>query len=100
MQEKLNRLKEIIGEAADLTSAAAVLGWDQEVYMPEGGIRSRSQQISTLSRLAHEISTSDEAGKLLEELLPYAAELEPDSDDARLIRVARRRYDKRVKVPG
>lgn len=100
MQEKLNRLKEIVGEATDLARAAAVLNWDQEVYMPEGGIRSRSQQMATLSRLAHEISTAAEAGELLDDLLPYAAELDPDSDDARLIRVCKNRYDKRVKVPA
>jgi len=37
MSEKLNQLKEILGEVMDLRNASAVLGWDQQTYMPQGG---------------------------------------------------------------
>ena len=53
---------------ADVKYSSAVLQWDQEVFMPEEGAKYRAQQISTLSGIAHELSTSDELGKLLNDL--------------------------------
>ena len=100
MQEKLNRLKEILGVVADLNGAAAVLGWDQQTNMPPGGVVSRGNQLSTLSRLSHTKFVSDEVGELLEELKPYGESLDPESDDACLIEVTDREYQKSVKVPA
>ncbi len=97
---KLQHLKDLLGEVWDLRMAAAVLSWDQETYMPQGGAQARGQQLSTLSRLAHIKFTSDEIGQLLEDLAPEAAQWEPDSDEARLVKVARRDYTKAVKVPS
>jgi carboxypeptidase Taq len=53
---------------ADVNYSSAVLQWDQEVYMPEEGAKYRAQQLSTLSGIVHEMSTSDALGKLLNEL--------------------------------
>ncbi len=100
MEEKLQRLKTLLAEATDLGRAAALLEWDQQVNMPEGGARSRSQQMALLRRLAHERFTAEEIGHLLDDLQPYAEQLDPDSDDARLLKVTRREYTKRVKVPA
>ncbi len=98
-EAQLQRLKTLLGEVVDLQRAAAVLGWDQETYMPPGGAAQRGQQLATLSRLAHVKFTSDEIGALLEDLAPYVAQLDPDSDEARLIKVTRRDYDKATRVP-
>jgi carboxypeptidase Taq len=99
MEKKLARLKEILAEVADLNGAAALLGWDQQTYMPPGAAEQRGQQTGTLGRIAHEISTSPELGKLLEELKPYGESLDPDSDDARLIHFAIRDYERATRVP-
>ena len=48
MSERLQRLKHILGEVSDLNRAGAVLAWDQETYMPRGGIASRADQLTTL----------------------------------------------------
>jgi carboxypeptidase Taq len=77
-----------------------VLGWDQATYMPPGGAAARARQGSLLSRLAHERFTDPALGRLLEQLQPYADGLPQDSDDARLVRVARRDYEKAVMVPA
>jgi len=98
--EKLHRLKTLLGEVWDLRMAAAVLSWDQETYMPRGGAEARGQQLSTLSRLAHIKFTADEIGQLLDDLAPAAAGWDPDSDEARLVKVVRRDYTKAVKVPA
>ncbi|MBI3159221.1 MAG: carboxypeptidase M32, partial [Chloroflexi bacterium] len=101
MQEKLNRLKAIIAEISDIGDALAVLGWDQETYMPPGGAETRGQVSATLGRLIHERATSDELGKLLEELVPWSqAELDSDSDDFRVIKLSKRGYDRQVKIPA
>ncbi len=98
MQNKIKELKSILGEVSDLNYASAVLGWDQQTYMPSGGAEGRGRQLATLARLAHIRFTSDEVGQLLEDLEPYAEQLPADSDDARLIKVTRREYDKSTKV--
>ncbi|MBM3125926.1 MAG: carboxypeptidase M32 [Chloroflexi bacterium] len=98
MSEKLVRLKEILGEVSDLTHAAAVLEWDQNVGMPAGGAEARGQQLSTLAKIAQEKSTSDELGRLLEDLQKEYPEGE--SEESAMIRVASRNYEKARRVPA
>lgn len=97
MSEKLNQLKEILGEVSDLNRAGSVLGWDQNVYMPPAGGDARGQQLATLGKIAQEKFVDDKVGKLLEDL---KNEFEPGSDDADLIRVTARNYDKAKRVPA
>ncbi len=59
---------EIMQQAADLNNAAALLAWDQEVYMPAKGATTRGRQIATLSAMAHDILTGDKLGQVLERL--------------------------------
>ena len=56
-----NRLLEI----RRIQSAASVLSWDQETYMPAGGGAARAEQIATLEGLAHERLVSPEVETLL-----------------------------------
>jgi carboxypeptidase Taq len=56
--------------------------------------------MATLERLAHEHATDPEIGRLLDALEPWAETLPYDSDDAALIRLARREYEKVIKVPS
>ncbi len=100
MQEKLDQLKSILAIVSDLHGATALLGWDQQCYMPPGGVIARGNQIGTLSSLAHSKFVSDEVGSLLEELKPYAESLDPESDDACLIEVTERDFRKSTKVPN
>jgi len=99
MEEKIASLKSLLAEWSDLSRAAFLLGWDQQTYMPPKGIEARGQQIGTLQKLAHERITSDEVGRLLEELQPYVDELPADSDETRLVKVTRRMYNKKTRVP-
>jgi carboxypeptidase Taq len=100
MEEKMKILKEKLAELADLRAASAVLGWDQLVNMPEGGAADRGEQIATIEKIQHIKSTSDEIGQLLDDLTEYAKQLDLDSDDARLVKVAKRNFDKQSKVPA
>jgi len=100
MQETLERLKSILAEVSDLNNATALLSWDQQTYMPPGGVIARGNQIGTLSSLGHSIFISEEVGKLLEDLKAYAESLDPESIDACLIEVTSRDYQKQTKVPS
>ncbi len=95
----MTELKVRLREISDLRAAGAVLGWDQATYMPAGGAAARGRQMAMLSRLAHERSVAPVIGRLIEALVPYGEGLSPDCDDARLIRVTRRNYEKAAKVP-
>jgi carboxypeptidase Taq len=99
VKDKLAELHARLAEIKDLEQAAYVLYWDQNVYMPPGGAAARGRQIATLTRLAHEKFIDPILGKLLDELQPYAESLSYDSDEASLIRVARRLYERKTKVP-
>jgi carboxypeptidase Taq len=99
MEDKLKELKARLVEIDDLESAAGLLEWDQNTYMPPGGARARGRQIATLQRLAHEKLTDVSLGRLLDDLRPYEESLPYDSDEASLIRVTRRDYERAVKVP-
>jgi len=99
MKEKMAAFKAEMGEIWDLNMSASLLGWDQQTYMPRNGALERSEQLATLSKLAHMKSTSQEFGKALDELLEYARTIDPDSDDARLIRRAKIDFDKATRVP-
>ncbi len=97
MSEKLEQLKERLGEVEDIGRAASVLSWDQQVNMPPGGNEARGQQLATLSKIAQEKFISDEVGRLIDDL---KQELNgADSDEAALVRVAGRNYDKAKRVP-
>jgi carboxypeptidase Taq len=99
MQERLQQLKARLLEIHDLSAAGSVLGWDQSTYMPSGGGPARARQMATLRRLAHARATDPALGELLDELRPYEESLPYDSDEAGLIRVARRDHERAVKIP-
>jgi carboxypeptidase Taq len=99
MEKRLAELKLRLREINDLESAGAVLAWDQSTYMPQGGVTARGRQMATLSHIAHEKLTDAAVGKLLDELRPYEESLPYDSDDASLIRVTRRDYDRAIHIP-
>jgi carboxypeptidase Taq len=99
MEKNLAELKLRLREVEDLNGAVALLGWDQATYMPPGGAPARGRQMALIGRLAHEKFIDPEIGRLLDDLQSYGESLPFDSDDAALIRVTRRAYDKAVRVP-
>jgi carboxypeptidase Taq len=99
MEKTFTELKNRLAEVVDLRRAAALLSWDQHTKMPPGGARARAEQLATVGRIAHELFTSDDVGRMLEELRPYEEQLQADSDEASLIRVSRRDWEKARRVP-
>lgn len=92
-QQYVNRLREI----ADIRYASALLQWDQETYMPEGGIETRSRQIATLTEIAHTKFTDPATGDLLRKLLEQSG-LEEDEQEN--IRLSLYDYEQQAKLPA
>ena len=65
---KYSALSKRMAAIADLNSAASLLQWDQETYMPSGAGDARAQQLATLYGLAHDQFTDSETLRLLESL--------------------------------
>jgi carboxypeptidase Taq len=99
MEKKFNVLKTHLLEVYDLEHINALLGWDEATYMPPCGAAARGRQSALIARLAHEKSIDPQIGKLLDELQPYEESLPYESDEASIIRVARRDYERYIKVP-
>ena len=57
MSTAFEELEQRWAEIADLQSGLGILGWDQEVMMPRGGVAARSQTMATLTGLVHERKT-------------------------------------------
>jgi len=100
MADALEQLRERLGKVNDLGKVTRLLSWDQQTMMPLAGTAHRADHMATLQRLAHELFTDPAVGRLLEELQPLEESLDPDSDDAALIAVTRRDYEKAVNVPA
>jgi carboxypeptidase Taq len=88
--------RDVLQKAADFNNAAAVLGWDLEVYMPPKGAHFRARQLATLATQAHELQTSDTLGAMLNELWART-----DLSDIERSNVARsiEDYEKNKKLP-
>ena len=99
-EDQLKELKQRLLEISDLGAVGSVLGWDEATYMPKGGAAARGRQSATVSRMRHERSIDPALGRLIDALTPHAERLPADSDDAALVRVARRDFEKAIKVPA
>jgi carboxypeptidase Taq len=83
---------------ATLMSAAGVLAWDQETYMPAAAAPLRGEQLAMITSLAHERRTSARFGELIAECEADAAQGE-DADAAANLRAIRHDYDRATRLP-
>ena len=90
-------------EIRRIQSAAAVLSWDQETYMPAGGGAARAEQIATLEGLAHQRLVSAELETLLTEWVDPVTGQAADSWDEpsrSLLRETWRDFSRAKKLPS
>src|SRR5688500_7897639 len=94
------RLNGLVGEIVDLRNAASLIGWDERVSMPPGGVAVHGAMAATVQRIAHEKFTSAQLGSALEDAAREIESLPPDAEAARLVRVTARDYGRAVRVPS
>ena len=88
-------------EAALLGGTAGLLGWDQEVHMPRGGIAYRGRQLAQLARMRHELVTSERMAELLAACDDDASlTADPESPVAVNIRELKRDHERAVRLPA
>jgi carboxypeptidase Taq len=81
-------------KVADVGHSIAVLSWDKEVNLPEGSAQFRSQQVATLSGIAHELFTDSKFGELLQAL---SEDSSLDESEQKNIKVSLKDYEKATK---
>ena len=99
-EPRFAELLRLLGEVDDLRRAGWLLQWDLQTMMPRSGAEVRAEQLGTLAGIAHQRFTADELGVLLEDLRGFEDELDYDSDEASVIRVTRRDYERARRVPA
>ncbi|HLF28592.1 MAG TPA: carboxypeptidase M32 [Anaerolineae bacterium] len=98
--ENYRQLKARLAEIGDVLRAAQLLGWDQQTHMPPAGAEARAYQLGTLSRIAHDMLVADETRRLIEATAAEVNGAGYDSEEASLLRVARRDYDQEARLPS
>jgi carboxypeptidase Taq len=86
-------------EASLLASCAELLAWDEETYMPPGGVAHRGQQMGLLAGLHHERLTDPRLDELLAAVEGSALVRDPLSPEAVNVRELRRLYDRTCRLP-
>lgn len=99
MEAKYIELKHRLQEVADLGLINSLLNWDLSTYMPSGGAEARSRQSSLVASLQHRKQTDEHLGDLIEQLLSWAGTLPTDSDQAAMVRLAKRDFDFAIRIP-
>jgi carboxypeptidase Taq len=89
-----------LAEIGYLSTAAGLLGWDQQCNMPAKGTALRAKQLATLGKLTHEMFVADDTKRLLEEAEAETSSLPAKSDEALTLRVVRRNFDQSTKIPS
>ncbi|MCU0849404.1 MAG: carboxypeptidase M32 [Spirochaetes bacterium] len=98
MGPKLEAFKKRWAEYEILNQTLSLLSWDMETYMPEEGIKSRAEHISYLNEISHGHLTSSKTLSLLEGAESETAGHDYYSDEAGMLRAARRVFEKESRV--
>lgn len=94
MPDALASLKQKLADVNALRSAVAIMDWDHQTYMPEGGAEARAEHVGILTRLEHEMFVSDETQGLL-------ANAQPNGDEeAAMLRIVRREMKLKTRLPA
>lgn len=100
MNDALDALKSRLRDRHSLGALEWLLLWDQRTMMPAAGAHHRAAHLGLITRLAHEALIDPEVGRLLDRLESHERSLDPLSDDAGLLRLARRERSKAIRVPS
>ena len=86
-------------ETALLSSAQAVLEWDERTRLPAAGGEYRAEQVTQLAGLIHKKQTSPQVGEWLEVLATSPLAADPHSETGAVIGQLKRDYEKKAKLP-
>ncbi len=103
MRAALEALTKIDRERQLLTHIGALLGWDQETYMPEKAVYERAEQLALVESMAHEKAISPRIGELLAILESTdenpGGNADLGQEERAYLHALRRNYDRLTKLP-
>lgn len=91
VNEHLNRIHQ-------LETIGQLLGWDEQVNLPEDSADQRAEQHSVLAETAHIAASSSRLGELLSQLESDLSSLATEQQI--VVKEARRNYDRATKLPA
>ena len=97
--EAYAELLQRVREETLLTTIEALLEWDEETYMPPGGVENRSEQLALVAGLLHERGTDPRFGELLAAIEGSDLLADDGSAAAVNVRALRREYDRFIRLP-
>jgi carboxypeptidase Taq len=89
-----------VKELYDLRKISDLLDWDQQTYMPPGGIKDRSNEIATISGIYHEKLTSKIIGRYIKKLSQPKIQKDLTLEEKANIREMTRLYNRESKIPA
>src|SRR5436190_18849472 len=93
--------EELVGRSREeslLSACMSLLHWDEQTYMPRGGVEHRGNQLAYLAGLHHEKATDPRVGELLGILEGSNLVGDPDGPAAINVRELRRTYDRLTRL--
>ena len=98
-ESAFSQLHRRLFDVIDLSGVGFLLQWDQATYMPPGGAAARARQLGLIKTLAHERLSAPETGRLLVAAEKEVVDLAPEGFEASYVRVARRDFERAVRLP-
>lgn len=95
MSDQYTEFIDLARELADIGHAQALLGWDQETYMPAKGTARRARSLGVLAGIHHEKLTAPRLVGLVVELSDRGCE----GEEAVNLRELKRVQDRALKIP-
>ncbi|MFA7693558.1 MAG: carboxypeptidase M32 [Candidatus Hydrogenedentes bacterium] len=85
-----------MSDVGNLRAAAAVLEWDQEVYMPVAGAAARGRQLATLHAHTHKLFTHPDVGDMIARARDEGLR---NSDEEALVNEIAYQYERASRIP-
>jgi carboxypeptidase Taq len=98
-QRAYQELVRLARDESVLSSCVDLLEWDEEVYMPAGGVGHRAEQMGLLAGLLHDRGTDPRRDELLAVIEGSSLIDDPESAEAVNVRELRRAYDRERRIP-
>jgi carboxypeptidase Taq len=92
-----NVLRKTSSTLRKISGMIELLGWDQEVYMPKDGIKSRSKQVAYLAQCSHKVLVNRDVEDAIKQVSTKQNKL--GKVDKAIYRVIKHEYDRESKIP-
>lgn len=97
--ETYKRLVSLVRRASLLASCSSLLAWDEETYLPPGGIEHRANQLALLAGLHYQHASDPHIGELLSRLEQSELGRDAEAPASANLREIRRDYQRLTRVP-